>query len=85
MKTGDPLELVVSTYRGDKKPDLRSSPENEAAFGAGQRVANQFLFCLRSAQEGLAVPRLLVLALCAIQLLYGSGNDSVDRKAKFLH
>ena len=34
--------------------------------------------------SGLTAARLPVLSLCAIRLLYGSGNDSVDRKAKSL-
>jgi len=36
-------------------------------------------------ERGLTAPRLLVLSLCTIRLLYGSGNDSVDCKTKFLY
>ena len=36
-------------------------------------------------ERSLTAHRLLVLSLCTIRLLYGSGNDSVDCKAKFLY
>jgi hypothetical protein len=40
---------------------------------------------LSNDDPGLTAARLLVLSLCIIRLLYGSGNDSVDCKAKFLY
>jgi hypothetical protein len=46
------------------------------------------LFLFRAYRESVCVlmaARLLLLSLCTIRLLYSSGSDGIDRKAKFLY
>jgi hypothetical protein len=71
------LLLTFFNLRGLCESGLAFMPPTYLFIGSGQTTM--------IIERGLTAPRLLVLSLCTIRLLYGSGNDSVDCKTKFLY